>query len=56
VLVEDQTALRLIITTAPLAILHPLSQRQNKAAELAEWNDGPMLAEPDNQAIAGYPP
>jgi hypothetical protein len=56
VLVEDQTALRLIITSAPLAIFHPLSQRQHKAAELAKWNDGPMLAKPDNQAIAGHPP
>jgi hypothetical protein len=49
-------ALRLGLTLAPLAIFHPFSQRQHKAAELAEWNDGPMLAEPDNQAIAGHSP
>jgi hypothetical protein len=55
VLVEGQTALRLTITSAPLTF-HPFSHRKHKAAELAEWNDGPMLAEPDNQAIAGHPP
>jgi hypothetical protein len=40
VLVEDQTALRLIITIAPLAILHPADQSQHKAAELAKRHDG----------------
>jgi hypothetical protein len=40
VLVEDQTALRLIQTIAPLAILHPADQSQHKAAELAKRHDG----------------
>jgi hypothetical protein len=48
-------ALRLGLTLAPLTF-HPFSHRKHKAAELAKWNDGPMLAKPDNQAIAGHPP
>jgi hypothetical protein len=40
VLVEDQTALRLIITSAPLAIFHSPDQSQHKAAELAKRHDG----------------
>jgi len=44
VLVEDQTALRLIFTSAPLAILHPTYQSQHKAAELAKWHDGLRIA------------
>lgn len=56
VLVEDQTALRLIFTSAPLAIFHPLSQRQHKAAELAEWYHAVILIDRHHQAIAGDAP
>ncbi len=56
VLVENQTALRLIFTSAPLAIFHSPDQSQHKAAELGEWYHGMILADRHHQAIAGDAP
>ncbi len=55
-LVENQTALRLIFTSAPLAIFHSPDQSQHKAAELGEWYHGMILADRHHQAIAGDAP
>ena len=56
VLVDGQTALRLIIIIAPLTFLHHLQQRQHKAAELGEWYHAVILANRHHQAIAGDAP
>ena len=56
VLVENQTALRLIITSAPLAILHPADQSQHKSAELAKRYHAVILIDRDHEAIARHAP